>query len=1156
MNAERTIEAHSDRPSRSRSPARLTPWLAWGAAVCLLGGLGVGSARGQVTVRNITQPIPVVNTGGHGAPVRSLIFVPPDGSFLLSGGMDKIVNVWDLRGPHPGLAQTIRPRLWRGYAGVIYAMALSPAGADGQRVLAVAGYGVENNRGEINLFRFPGANNRPTGDLIGQLPCGKGEDREPAGHVNNVTCLAFDPTGTLLASGSHDSTVRIWNVANRTTIAVLRGHTQNTAVNALAFTPDGQRLVSGGQDGQVILWDVAQRRELARARPDPAQFQNGLERAAISMNLLAVSPDGLWVVIGRENGNLVRYDAATLLNPALLNPRDPNAHGAVESLAISPDGTMLAYSVVSSAIQSGAERPRLDCDVMLRRMPDGQLPRRVGRASNLVYASAFSPDSRRLAYAGGDLQGITVIDLTDPRIAPVELTGQGSSIWDVGFAADSRAIGFARQRPDLPEPPELYEDFDLQGQRVAPFARNELSRAVLTWNGWRIEPKTPYRVDALNAQNQGWRLDLDPSFDRRWWSYSFIPPGPGHPRPAIAVGCEAGVAIYRLDTGKRTRLYAGHSGAVYALAPSPDGKWLVTGSVDQTVRFWRLAGCDTLAPLGAEFGPSEQGIGKVTAVERGGFADSGGLQVGDVIEQFYIVMKEGKDLKALETVLPDIPIAFRIRRKGEALVAGSTKRDPPALTLFPARDREWIVWTPSGYYETSPIGDRKYLGWHRNRESALQPTDYFAFDHFEKELRQPKTLLRFLQTADRDVLHPEPAAAPVVARAPEQILVEDRLPRVELPAPARPVFDPLLVQGAGLPIRVRAMTEDAVAGRGLIQQLRVLIDSERFADLPINPPAAVVDRPVNLNLNPGRHRVSVVAVNDRGKERTESFDLIAQELPAPVAPVAELPRLIVLAVGVDPFPKNPRAFPLIPFAAEDARDVGQFLAAPNGSPRFQRVDVQRLLGPEATSGRILAALEALDERRRKGELGKGDSVLVLIESHFLSFDSQGVVLGADASPDKREAPAARADRITETLGQLADYGCKVMLLVDAVHEKRPQAQKGNRGMNEWARQLYHRNVITFVASIHGPSQRHLTHGVFAEAILRSMNVQGNARLSESAQGPFTLFDFQDGVARNVLALTNRQQHARCYIPDTIPSQIPAFDPPARRQPRELRAARD
>ena len=100
-----------------------------------------------------------------------------------------------------------------------------------------------------------------------------------------------------------------------------------------------------------------------------------------------------------------------------------------------------------------AERPRLGCDIELRTMPDGAILTRLAQSSNLVHACAFSPDSRRIAYAGGDTQAITITDLANPGQPLFELAGQGSSLWDVGFAPDSRSIGFARKRPDLPDPP-------------------------------------------------------------------------------------------------------------------------------------------------------------------------------------------------------------------------------------------------------------------------------------------------------------------------------------------------------------------------------------------------------------------------------------------------------------------------------------------------------------------------------------------------------------------------------------------------------------------------------------------------------------------------------------------------------------------------------
>jgi len=1102
-------------------------------------------AAGQADLREITQPIPVVNSGGHSAPVRALIF-NADGSTILSGGMDKVVNVWKLGDPRPRHVQTIRPRIWRGYAGSIYAMALAPA-ADprGQRHLAVAGIGVDSNRGEINLFRFPGLEHGPTGEIEAQLPGGA-----PRGHGMSVMCLAFDPTGRFLASGSNDSTVRIWDIPTRTTTKVLTGH--RGAVNALGYSPDGRRLVTGGADGLVQLWDVAQGAILATARPNP-QRQRANDPAGDAINALAVDPKGAWVVIGRENGDLVRYDLANLANEVIL-PRGGNEQGAVEALAVSHDGTRLVSSVVSHRLARASDLPRVECDVELRSMPQGGVVSRLAQTSNLVYACAFSPDDKRVAFAGGDTQAITIRGLANPAGEAVVLAGQGSSIWDLGFAADGRTIGFSRSRSDLPGPSAPYEDFDLRGQRVAPFDRGELSRARTTHEGWTVRPIDPYTLDLLNPQGQGFRLKLDPNTDRRWWSYSFIPGSPTHPKPMLAVGAEVGVIFFRLEDGARTRLYAGHSGPVYTLAPSPDGLWLATGSSDQTVRFWRLAGCDTLAPLGARF-QTQAGRTTVAGIEPRSFAEAMNLRVGDQLQEIYIGGKRVADVAPLASVVPNTKIEFAVLRAGKRVELITTKRDAPVLSLFPALDREWVLWTPRGYYDTSAIGDRRYLGWHRNRLAATEPTDYFSFDNFEKDLRKPTELDRLLQTADLAALDPAPGG-PVPPRAPEQIVAEDRLPKLEVVGPPRPAFEPLVAGDAAVPIRVRASTEDGADGRGLIRSLRVLVDSGKVTEIAFNPPVATVDREVTVRMNPGIHKVSVVAVNSLSKERANTFDVIAPPAQKPVE--QEPPRLIVLAIGAGAFGKGDTGLPAIPFAAEDARDVGTFLGAPGGSARFQRVDVRALVGADATAEKIVAAFKTLDAERQNGDIGQGDTVFVMIDSHFLALGQEPLILAADSTLSASSASSVSAATIAETLGQLADYGSTVMLMLDTLHEKRPAPPQTNRALNDWARELYRRNVITFLSSIHGPSRSVVSrgHGAFAVGILDSLNVQGRARLTSDPRRPLTLFDFQDRVARNVQGVTNRQQHARCYIPDAIASQATIFDPPTRSQPRQLRASID
>ncbi|WP_242063163.1 hypothetical protein [Nostoc sp. FACHB-892] len=97
---------------------------------------------------------------------------------------------------------------------------------------------------------LPPIENRPCCSLLGTL----------LGHAWAVLTVAFSPNGKILATGSDDNTIKLWEVNTGQLISTLVGH--SWSVVAVAFTADGKTLLSASWDKTVKLWRVSTAEEI------------------------------------------------------------------------------------------------------------------------------------------------------------------------------------------------------------------------------------------------------------------------------------------------------------------------------------------------------------------------------------------------------------------------------------------------------------------------------------------------------------------------------------------------------------------------------------------------------------------------------------------------------------------------------------------------------------------------------------------------------------------------------------------------------------------------------------------------------------------------------------------------------------------------------
>lgn len=270
-----------------------------------------------------------------------------------------------------------------------------------------------------------------------------------AQHSDAVGAVAFSPDGLILASGSKDKTIQIWDLATGKSLRTFQG--DSSTVWSVAFDSNGSRLVTGTGFWRVMLWDlktgqlirsldhnasvwsVAISRDgklIASGSGDKTtkiwdavdgRLINSLPDHTDFVYSVAFSPDGKSLVSASKDNKITIVDVVT---GRLLKTLDGHAD-QVRTVAISPDGKTLV---------SGS----YDESIKVWNLETGELIRSLKGHSDDIVSIAISPDGKFIASGSKD-KTIKIWDLATGELLNT-LTGHSDEVYVVAFSPDGKTI--------------------------------------------------------------------------------------------------------------------------------------------------------------------------------------------------------------------------------------------------------------------------------------------------------------------------------------------------------------------------------------------------------------------------------------------------------------------------------------------------------------------------------------------------------------------------------------------------------------------------------------------------------------------------------------------------------------------------------------------